>query len=44
VQRRFALVSLETLTTLHQSTDPDYLMNFRRWQDPVWRMNTVALR
>jgi hypothetical protein len=44
VQRRFALVSLDTLATVHQSTDPDYLANFRRWQDPVWRMNTVALR
>lgn len=44
VQRRFALVSLETLATVHQSTDPDFLANFRRWQDPVWRMNTVALR
>jgi hypothetical protein len=42
--RRFELVSLDTLVTVHQATTPEYLTGFARWQDPVWRSNTVALR
>lgn len=42
--RRFELVRLDTLATVHQATTPEYLTNFARWQDPVWRSNTVALR
>jgi hypothetical protein len=42
--RRFELVRLDTLATVHQASTPEYLTNFARWQDPVWRSNTVALR
>jgi hypothetical protein len=42
--RRFELVRLDTLATVHQATTPDYLTNFARFQDPAWRSNTVALR
>jgi len=42
--RRFELVNLETLTTVHQASTPDFLVNFNRWQDPAWRNSTVALR
>jgi hypothetical protein len=42
--RRFELVRLDTLATVHQATTPDYLTNFVRYQDPIWRSNTVALR
>jgi hypothetical protein len=43
-QRRFELVSLDTLATVHQASTPEYLTAFARWQDPIWRSNTVALR
>jgi hypothetical protein len=42
--RRFELVRLDTLATEHQASTPEYLTAFARWQDPVWRSNTVALR
>jgi hypothetical protein len=42
--RRFELVRLDTLVTVHQASTPEYLTGFLRWQDPVWRSNTVALR
>jgi hypothetical protein len=44
LMRRFELVRLDTLATVHQAVTPEYLTNFARWQDPVWRSNTVALR
>jgi hypothetical protein len=44
LQRRFELLSLQTLATVHQASRPEYLLNFTRWQDPNWVSNTVALR
>jgi hypothetical protein len=43
-QRRFELVSLDSLATVHEASTPEYLVNFARWQDPIWRSNTLALR
>jgi hypothetical protein len=44
LHRRFELVSLDTLCTVHQASTPELLSSFNRWQDPIWRSNTVALR
>jgi hypothetical protein len=44
LRRRFELLSLDTLNTVHQASSPEFLSSFNRWQDPIWRSNTVALR
>jgi hypothetical protein len=43
-RRRFELVNLDTLQTEKQAGTPDLLRSFGRWQDPVWRSTTIALR
>jgi len=44
LHRRFEIVRLDTLSSVTQATSPELLSGFLRWQDPVWRSNTVALR
>jgi hypothetical protein len=44
LHRRFELLRVDTLSTVRQASTPELLGSFRRWQDPVWRSNTVALR
>ncbi len=43
-KRNFELVRLDTLTTMKQTSDPASLGVFQRWQDPVWKRNTLSLR
>lgn len=43
-RRRFEVVDLSTLLVRQQAGTPDLLGSFGRWQDPVWRSTTVALR
>jgi hypothetical protein len=43
-RRRFEVVDLSTLLIKQQAGTPDLLPGFVRWQDPLWRSTTVALR
>jgi hypothetical protein len=43
-RRRFEFVNLDMLLIETWASTPDLLRSFRRWQDPVWRSTTVALR
>ena len=43
-KRSFELVRLDGLVTARQSSDPDSLGAFQRWQDPAWKRATVSLR
>jgi hypothetical protein len=43
-RRRFEFVNLDTLLVERWASTPNMLRNFARWQDPVWRGTTVALR
>jgi hypothetical protein len=43
-RRRFEVVDLSTLLIRQQAGTPDLLPGFGRWQDPLWRSTTVALR
>jgi hypothetical protein len=43
-RRRFEFVNLDTLLVERWASAPNMLRNFARWQDPVWRGTTVALR
>jgi hypothetical protein len=43
-RRMFERVSLDTLATVGQATDPSLVSAFQRWQDPDWKRNTLSLR
>jgi hypothetical protein len=43
-RRRFEFMNLDTLLVQRWASTPDLLRNFARWQDPLWRSTTVALR
>jgi hypothetical protein len=43
-RRRFEFVNLDTLLIERWASTPDLLRSFARWQDPLWRSSTVALR
>lgn len=40
----FELLSLTTLETTKQAEKPNHLSVFYRWQDPIWKTQTVSLR
>lgn len=43
-RRQYELLSLDSLATLRQATDPSVLGPFQRWQDPVWKRLSVSVR
>jgi len=43
-KRSFEVVSLDTLATERQASDPRNLSAFKRWQDAAWKRETVSLR
>ena len=42
-QRRFEELRLDDLALVRQASSPDLLRDFGRWQDAVWRRDTLAL-
>jgi len=44
LHRRFELIRLDTLAIERQAGTPSLVPGFRRWQDPLWKGATVALR
>ncbi len=42
--RNFAQIRLDTLDTERQAADPEALSVFYRWQDPLWKRQTLSLR
>ncbi len=44
IKTRFELISMETLQVENGADKPDSLNVFYRWQDAVWKRQTVALR
>jgi hypothetical protein len=43
-KRSFEVVRLDTLATDRQAGDPGNLSAFKRWQDPVWKRETLSIR
>ena len=44
IKTRFELISMETLQVENGADKPDSLNVFYRWQDAIWKRQTVALR
>lgn len=44
LRRSFEVVSLESFAAEKQATAPQALTLFSRWQDPLWKSQTVSLR
>jgi len=43
-KRSFEVLSLDTLATDRQASDPRNLSAFKRWQDAAWKRDTVSVR
>lgn len=43
-RRRFEVVRIETLATERSTSTPELLSTFSRWEDPIWKRMTVAMR
>lgn len=43
-KRSFEVWKLDTLAVEKQASSPGLLVLFGKWQDPVWKQMTVALR
>jgi hypothetical protein len=43
-KHQFELVSLDSLAVERQSADPSILGAFQRWQDPLWKKQTLSIR
>ena len=43
-QQSFEVLDLATLNVDKRADKPDYLSLFYRWQDPVWKQQTLSLR
>ena len=43
-QRSFEIISLESLQVKKQASKPDFLSTFYRWQDPLWKQQTISIR
>ena len=44
LRRSFEVLSLETLSAEKQASSPQWLTLFNKWQDPLWKSQTVSLR
>ena len=44
LKRSFEVLSLETLAPEKQASSPQWLTLFNKWQDPLWKSQTVSLR
>jgi hypothetical protein len=43
-KRSFEVVSVDSLVTEKQASDPSLLGAFQRWQNAVWKANTLSIR
>jgi hypothetical protein len=43
-KRVFELLRIDNLATVRQASDPSILGAFQRWQDPVWKRDSLSLR
>ena len=43
-RQSFEIVNMNTLETVKQADKPNNLSTFYRWQDPVWKGQTVSVR
>ena len=43
-QRKFQVIKLDTLAVQKQADRPESLSAFNRWQDPLWKQQTVSVR
>jgi hypothetical protein len=43
IHRRFEELRFKDLSPLKQASSPELLADFGRWQDPLWRRDTLAL-
>ncbi len=43
-QRSFEVVSIDSLQTERRASSPNRMLTFARWQDPVWKHQTLSLR
>lgn len=43
-QRKFEIVSLDSMEVKKQADNPSALSQFYRWQDPSWKSQTVSIR
>jgi hypothetical protein len=44
LRRSFEVLSLDTLAPEKQASSPQWLALFAKWQDPLWKSQTVSLR
>jgi hypothetical protein len=43
-KHNFEVINLDSLNTERQASDPSILGPFQRWQDPMWKGQTLSLR
>jgi hypothetical protein len=43
-KRSFEVISLDSMSTDKQASDPSLLGAFQRWQSPSWKASTLSIR